>query len=71
MKLKEKLSFGALGTMIFFISGGLACTYSTTNVVNPILAVILGGLVFVTIGASACTYSNNKIAKRKATQIAQ
>jgi hypothetical protein len=68
MKTIEKAMFAVLGTMIFFISGGVACTYSGTGVVNPVLAVILGVLVFFTAGGAACTYSNNRIAKQKANQ---
>lgn len=71
MKVKEKITFGALGTLIFFVSGGVACTYSTTNVVNPVLATVLGVLVFVTVGATACAHSNSKIAKRGENKIAQ
>jgi hypothetical protein len=69
MKIKEKILFGVLGTLLFFVSGGVACTYSTTGAINIALAAVLGTLIFITTGATACTYSNNKIAKRKETQI--
>ena len=68
MKLKEKVMFSVFGVLIFFISGGVACTYSGTGIVNPVLVVILGVLVFFTAGGAACTYSNNRIAKQKANQ---
>jgi hypothetical protein len=71
MNVKEKITFGVLGTLIFIVSGGVACTYSTTQAVNPVLAAILGILVFVTAGATACTYSNSKIAKQSENKIAQ
>ena len=67
MKLKEKLMFSTLGLLIFFFSGGLACTYSNTGAINPALAVILGVTAFFTAGGVACTYGNNKIAKQKTT----
>ena len=67
MKLKEKVIFSVLGVLIFFIAGGVACTYSTTGVVNLGLAIMLGILVFFTAGAGACTYSN-KIDKQKVNQ---
>jgi predicted permease len=65
MKLKEKVMFSMFGVLIFFISGGVACTYSNTGVVNPVLAVILGVLVFFTVGGAACTYGNNKTSKQE------
>jgi hypothetical protein len=68
MKLREKVTFSVFGVLIFFISGGVACTYSGTGVVNPVLAVILGVLVFFAAGAAACTYGNNRIAKQKINQ---
>ncbi len=71
MRNREKVVFAVLGIMIFFFSGGVACTYSIANAVDPILAVTLGFLVFIIIGASACTYSNSKIAKKRENQIAQ
>jgi hypothetical protein len=60
-----------LGTLIFIVAGGMACMYSTTNVVNPILAGVIGILIFVAAGATACMYGNRRIAKRKASQIAR
>jgi hypothetical protein len=68
MKLKEKVMFSMFGVLIFFISGGVACTYGGTGVVNPVLAVVLGVLVFFAAGAVAFTYSNNRIAKQKTNQ---
>ncbi|MDT8781756.1 MAG: hypothetical protein IAX22_03800 [Candidatus Bathyarchaeota archaeon] len=65
MKLKDKLAFAIFGVLIFFVSGGLACTYGGTGVINPILVFILGVLVFFTAGAAACNYGNSRIAKRK------
>ena len=70
MKLKEKIAFVVFGVLIFFVSGGIACTYGGTGVVNPILAVALGVLVFFAAGAVACTYGSNRIAKRKSSQVA-
>ena len=68
MKLKEKVTFSVMGLLIFFVSGGIACTYGGTGAVNPVLAVILGVLVFFTAGGAACTLGNNRIAKQKANQ---
>jgi len=56
--------FSVFGVLIFFISGGVACTYSITGVVNLGLAIMLGVLVLFTVGAGACTYSN-KTGKQK------
>jgi Tfp pilus assembly protein PilX len=60
--------FSVFGVLIFFISGGVTCTYSSTGAINPILAVILGVLAFFTAGAAACAYSNSRIAKQKINQ---
>lgn len=70
MRTREKVTFAVLGIMIFFISGGVACTYSTQGI-NWTLVTVLGLLIFVTVGATACTVSNSRIAKRKENQIAQ
>jgi len=70
MKLREKIFLVVLGTLIFFVSGGIACTYSVTNGVNLILVGVLGVLIFVAAGATACTYSNNRISKQKSSQTA-
>ena len=70
MKLKEKVIFSVMGLLIFFVSGGIACTYGGTGAVNPVLAIILGVLVFFTAGGAACTLSNNRITKQKANQTA-
>jgi hypothetical protein len=70
MKLKEKVIFSVMGLLIFFVSGGVACTYGGTGVVDPVLAVILGVLVFFTAGGAACTLGNNRIARQKANQTA-
>ena len=69
MKTIEKVMFAVLGTMIFFISGGIACTYGGSGIINPILAAILGITVFFAAGAAACTYSNNRVAKQKANPV--
>lgn len=69
MRLKEKIAFAVLGLLLFFVSGGVACTYSTTNAINPALAVTLGVLVFLTVGAAACTIGSNRIEKRKTGQV--
>lgn len=71
MRLWAKVFFIVLGTLIFFVAGGVACTYSPTNGVNLILAGVLGVLVFVAAGGVACTYSESRIAKRKESQIAR
>ncbi len=70
MKLKEKISFAVFGVLIFFVSGGIACTYGGTGAVNPYLAVALGVIVFFAAGAVACTYGSSRIEKRKASQVA-
>jgi hypothetical protein len=63
--MRDKISIVVLSTLIFVVIGAIACTYSTTNVVNPILLVVLGALIFVDTGAMACTYGASRIAKRK------
>ena len=68
MKLWEKIFLAVLGTLIFFITGGIACTYTVTNGVNLILVGALGVLIFIAAGASACLCSNNKISKQKSSQ---
>jgi len=65
MRLKEKIAFSVFGLLIFFITGGLACTYGNTGVVNPVLAIILGVVVFFSVGGVACMYGNNRITKQK------
>jgi len=69
MRTRDKVAFAVFGFLIFFVSGGIACTYGSTGAVNPILAVSLGVIVFFTAGAAACNYGNNRIAKRKTRQI--
>ena len=71
MKLKEKITFAVFGVLIFFVSGGVACTYGGTGTVNPILAVVLGVLVFFAVGAAGCTIGASRIEKRKAAQVTQ
>jgi uncharacterized membrane protein len=66
MKLREKVMFSVFGLVIFFLFGGVACTYSTTGGVNIALAAALGVVVFLTSGAVACTIGNGRIAKQKA-----
>ncbi len=68
MKLREKIFVVVLGILIFIVSGGIACTYFTSGL-NLLLVGALGVLVFVAAGYLACTYSQNRIAKRKASQI--
>jgi lipopolysaccharide export LptBFGC system permease protein LptF len=68
MKLKERIAFAMFGLLIFFVSGGIACSYGSTGVVDPILAVVLGVIVFFAAGAVACTYGSNRITKQKARQ---
>jgi hypothetical protein len=71
MKLKEKIAFAVFGVLIFFFSGGVACSYGSTGVVDPILAVVLGVIVFFAAGAVACTVGGSRIEKKKAAQIPQ
>lgn len=71
MKLKEKITFAVFGLLIFFVSGGVACTYGSTGAVNPILTVALGTLVFFAVGAAACTIGGSRIMKKKAAQATQ
>ena len=71
MKLWAKVFFVVMGILIFFVSGGVACTYSPTNGVNLILTAILGVLVFVTVGGVACTYSESRIVKQKESKISR
>jgi|GEM_PF-2303377 hypothetical protein len=69
MKMKEKAVFIVLGLLIFFFSGGVACTYGGTGTVDPILAVALGLSVFFTVGAAACTIGGNRVAKQKTNKV--
>lgn len=66
MKRTDKIFVTVLGLLMFFVSGGIACTYVTG--VNLILVGILGVLIFVAAGYVACTVGNNRIEKRKASQ---
>jgi hypothetical protein len=70
MKLWAKVFFVVMGLSLFFVSGGVACTYTPTGGVNLILTAILGVLVFVTVGGVACNYSGSRIAKQKESKIA-
>ncbi len=65
MRLRDKVSIVVLSTLIFVVIGAIACTYSASNVLDPILLIALGTLVFVDVGAVACTYGSSRIAKRK------
>ncbi|MCW4002711.1 MAG: hypothetical protein NWE95_02220 [Candidatus Bathyarchaeota archaeon] len=69
MKLKEKIAFAVFGLLIFFLSGGVACSYGSTGAVNPVLAVVLGVVVFFAAGAVACTVGSSRMEKKKATQL--
>ena len=71
MKLWVKVFFVVMGVLLFFVSGGVACTYSATSGVSLILTAILGVLVFVTVGGVACTYSESRIAKEKESKISR
>lgn len=70
MKLGEKVAAVVLGLLIFFFSGGIACTYSSAGQVNLVLAAILGAVVFIAAGFTACTVGGRRAEKRKASQIA-
>ncbi len=69
MKRWEKAFIAVLAVLVFFVSGGIACTYATSGL-NLALVAVLGTLVFIGSGFAACTYSNRKMEKRKANQIA-
>jgi hypothetical protein len=69
MKLREKITFAVFGVLIFFVSGGVACSYGSTGSVNIILAVVLGVIVFFAAGAVACTVGSNRMEKKKAAQV--
>jgi lipopolysaccharide export LptBFGC system permease protein LptF len=69
MKLKVKIAFTVIGLLIFFLSGGVACSYGSTGSVNPILAVALGVIVFFAAGAIACTIGSSRIDKKTANQV--
>jgi hypothetical protein len=69
MKLKEKIAIAIFGVLIFFVSGGVACSYGSTGAVNPILAVALGVIVFFAVGAVACTVGGSRMEKKKSTQV--
>jgi len=71
MKLREKIAFAVFGFLIFFLSGGVACSYSSTGAVNPIVAVLLGVVVFFVVGAVACSVSSNRIERRKTVKVSQ
>ncbi len=64
MKLWTKAFFVIMGLLIFFFSGGVACTYFSTGV-DLVLTTVLGVLVFVTAGGIACTFAGTRIKKQK------
>ncbi len=66
MKRTDKIFLAVVGTLMFFVSGGIACTYSTG--LNIALVGILGVLIFVTSGYAACTIGGRKIERQKASQ---
>ncbi len=61
MKRTDKIFVAVLATLMFFVSGGIACTYAAG--LNLALVAVLGVLVFITVGYTACTYSMRKQAK--------
>ncbi len=65
MKTWTKILFAVLGTMIFFVAGTTACTYTPATGVNMILVGVLGTLAFLTAGGAACVYNEGKITKTK------
>ncbi len=69
MKRADKVFVTVMAVFLFFVSGGVACTYSAVEGVNLVLVAVLGILVFVASGYAACTIGARKIAKRKAGQI--
>lgn len=64
MKRADKIFVAVMATLLFFVSGGVICTYSTG--VNLILVGVFGFLIFIASGYAACTYSQRKIEKQKA-----
>ncbi len=67
MKRTDKIFLTVVGTLMFFVSGGIACTYFTTGL-NIVLVGILGVLIFVVSGYAACTIGGRKIERQKASQ---
>jgi len=63
MNLKEKLLLTVLVISIFFVIGGIMCTYYTTYTIDLGFVALLGGLVIITIGVIACSRSRSKITK--------
>ncbi len=66
MKRTDKIFLVVLGTLMFFVLGGIACTYFSG--LNLGLVAILGVLIFIASGYAACTYGQRKIEKQKANQ---
>ena len=60
MQLRDKVVITILLIAIFFVIGGIACTYFTTYIIDPILVILLGILIFVTIGAIMCSRGKSK-----------
>lgn len=63
MKRADKIFIAVMATLMFFISGGIACTYSSG--LNLVLVGALGFLIFITSGYAACTYSMRKTEKQR------
>ncbi len=61
MKRTDKIFLVVLGTLLFVVSGGIACTYASG--INLVLVAIFGVLAFIGVGYTACTYSMRKQAK--------
>jgi Co/Zn/Cd efflux system component len=62
MQTRDKIVITVLMIAIFFVTGGIACNYFNTYVIDPILTVMLGILVFVDAGAIMCSRSKSTMA---------
>jgi hypothetical protein len=64
MKRADKIFLAVLGTLVFLVSGGIACTYVTTGL-NIALVGVLGVLIFIGSGYAACTIGARRIERQK------
>ncbi len=65
MKRTDKIFIAVLGILMFFVSGGIACTYASG--LNLVLVGVLGVLIFIGSGYVACTIGQKRIQKRAVT----
>lgn len=60
MNSTDKKFATVLSILVFFVSGGVACTYTPTSGVNLVWVGTLGLLLFIGVGYVACTRNGNR-----------